>query len=277
MSGTADGWKRGRGPSAFFRDAPSPPERPEPGLPAPSDARSCEPSSRTTRGGERAGLRALRNSARSRIGCSWGLGTVRFTGINARRGRLLENFRFIEHLAARRASPEAWRAHHARHRVPHVGRGGAHETSLGISGTADGWKRGRGPSAFFRDAPSSPERPGPGLPASPDARSCEPSPRTTRGGERAGLRALRNSARSRIGCSWGLGPVRFRQASPPAVDGDAHEGFPQKISHGPLPHLTPVPTLDFACTGHPAARRPHGIGGRSLDSAATRSRNRSHT
>jgi hypothetical protein len=43
---------------------------------------------------------------------------------------------------------KSWRAHHAHHRVPHVGRG-AHEASLGASGTADGWERGRGPSAFF--------------------------------------------------------------------------------------------------------------------------------
>ena len=38
---------------------------------------------------------------------------------------------------------------------PHVGRRGAHQTSLGMSGTAAGWKRGRGPSAFFQRTPSS--------------------------------------------------------------------------------------------------------------------------
>ena len=42
---------------------------------------------------------------------------------------------------------------------PHVGRGGARKASLGTSGTAAGWKRGRGPSAFFQGTPSSPRAP----------------------------------------------------------------------------------------------------------------------
>jgi hypothetical protein len=54
-------------------------------------------------------------------------------------------FRFIADLVARRASPETWRAHHARHRVRFVGGSVAHKTSLGMSGTAEGWKCGRGP------------------------------------------------------------------------------------------------------------------------------------
>jgi hypothetical protein len=39
--------------------------------------------------------------------------------------------------------------------------------------------------------------------------------------------------------------VRFRQASPPADDGDVHEGSTQKKSHGPSlrPHHPPNPTV----------------------------------
>jgi hypothetical protein len=77
-----------------------------------------------------------------------------------------------------------WRAHHTRHRVPHVGRGGAHHASLGTSGTADGWKRGRGPSAFFQAPHCRQQRPAACHPASPDARSREPSLRATAAGTR---------------------------------------------------------------------------------------------
>ena len=62
-------------------------------------------------------------------------------------------FWFIADLVARAHRWKPWRVHHAQHRVPHVGRGGAHQASLGTSGTADGWKRGRGPSAFFSGTP----------------------------------------------------------------------------------------------------------------------------
>jgi hypothetical protein len=52
-----------------------------------------------------------------------------------------------------------WRVHHARHVFPRVGRGGAHRASLGTSGTAGGWKSGRGPSAFFPGTPFPPQHP----------------------------------------------------------------------------------------------------------------------
>jgi hypothetical protein len=42
--------------------------------------------------------------------------------------------------------------------------------------------------------------------------------------EHAGLLARRHFARSRIRCSWRLGPVRIRQASSQTDDGDEHEG-----------------------------------------------------
>jgi hypothetical protein len=60
---------------------------------------------------------------------------------------------FIADRVARRASPENRGELTTRNTsVPHVGRSGAQDTFLGTSGTAGGWKRGRGPSAFFRDA-----------------------------------------------------------------------------------------------------------------------------
>ena len=101
---------------------------------------------------------------------------------------------------------------------------------------------------FFRNSIVFRSAPQPAIPASPDARSREPSLARPRR-ECADSLALRGFARSRIRCSWRLGPVRFPQASPPADDGDEHgrarmstdehEGSPQKISHGPLPHFLP--------------------------------------
>jgi hypothetical protein len=68
--------------------------------------------------------------------------------------------------------------------------------------------------------------------------------------ECAGLLAFRDFARSRIRCSWRLGPVRFRQTSPPpADDGDGHGGPPQKNSHGPSlrPHRPRNQTFHARC------------------------------
>src|SRR5215218_155480 len=77
----------------------------------------------------------------------------------------------------------------ARHRVLHVGRGRAHRASLGTSGTAGGWKPGRGPSAFFLEHLSRRSAPEPTIPASSDARSREPSPRANLFGNAPGLLA----------------------------------------------------------------------------------------
>ena len=48
--------------------------------------------------------------------------------------------------------------------------------------------------------------------------------------ERANPLALRDFAESRIGCSWRLGLVRFRQASPPD-GGGAHRRNPWRVHH----------------------------------------------
>jgi hypothetical protein len=59
--------------------------------------------------------------------------------------------------------------------------------------------------------------------------------------ERAGPLALRDFARSRIRCSWRLGLVRFRQASPPADDGDEHEGPSKNFTWPPAALPSPSP------------------------------------
>jgi hypothetical protein len=174
------------------------------------------------------------------------------------------------------------RVHHAQHRVPHVGRGGAHQASLGMSGTADGWKRGRGPSAFFQAPHCRQQRPAACHPASPDARSREPFPRTTAAGM-AGPVALRDFARSRIRCSWRLGPVRFRHASSPADDGDEHEGVSSKKFSWPLTASAPSAQPDVPrpmsnpkrgnaspASGNAAGRRGSSVGAPSPGSPATR-------
>jgi hypothetical protein len=80
---------------------------------------------------------------------------------------------------------------------------------------------------FFQAPHCRQQRPAACHPASPDARSREPSPAPLRR-ERAGPLAFRDLARSRIRCSWRLDPVRFRPASSPTDDGDEHEGVPSK-------------------------------------------------
>jgi hypothetical protein len=69
--------------------------------------------------------------------------------------------------------------------------GAARQASLGTSGTADGWTRGRGPSAFFQAPHCRQQRPAACHPASPDARSREPSLRTTAAGTRLPSRVPR--------------------------------------------------------------------------------------
>jgi hypothetical protein len=57
--------------------------------------------------------------------------------------------------------------------------------------------------------------------------------------ERAGPLAFREFARSRIRCSWRLGPVRFRLASSLADAGDEHEGVSSKKFSWPLTASAP--------------------------------------
>ena len=162
--------------------------------------------------------------------------------------------RFIVDLVARRGSPETGGELTTRnHRVP------TRRPSRGAPGFSGDVGNGRrmearqgairvfsGNCIVFRSTPQ------PTIPASPDARSRGPSPRATAAGTRRPL-AIRDSERSRIRCSWRLGPVRFRQALPPADDGDEHEdehkGFPQKIKKCGWPACRaslPVPTLGSA-------------------------------
>jgi hypothetical protein len=80
----------------------------------------------------------------------------------------------------------------------HAGRRGLLHACVDASATAEGWKRGRGPSAFFGEIPIPPSSSPPGAdglpqahqsrpPRSPDARSCEAWAREKAGSVRAGL------------------------------------------------------------------------------------------
>jgi hypothetical protein len=102
--------------------------------------------------------------------------------------------------------------------------------------------------SFFRAAPWSPERPGPSHPASPDARSCEPSPRTTAAGTPAFSRSETLQDRASgvcegwVRCAFGTHRRRMRM-------GMSMRGSPQKNSHGPSlrPHHPPNPTFNARC------------------------------
>ncbi len=94
-----------------------------------------------------------------------------------------------------------------------------------------------------------------------------PVPRAQR--ERAGLLALRDSARSRIRCAWRLGSGRLRHASPTADEGSAW-GDPEKIHMAPCRTSSFAPTLSFACSRHPVERRLNSVRAPSLGSPATR-------
>jgi hypothetical protein len=166
-----------------------------------------------------------------------------------------------------------WRAHHVQHRVPHIGRGGAHEASLQTSGTATGWKHGRGPSAFFGNPIVLQSAPQPAIRLYPMRDPVSP-PLARPQREPAALRACRDFARSRIRCSWRLGPVCFRQTwSSPADDGMRNEGFPQKNLPWPLtasapsaqpdvprPMVQPETGKRSTCFGDAAERRLNRVG-----------------
>jgi hypothetical protein len=124
----------------------------------------------------------------------------------------------------------------------HVGRRGALNPLLGMQGTVEGPKRGRGPSAFFRRHLSRLSAPRPTIPASPDARSREPSPRARPGGNAPGLLAGPGFAGSRIGASWGPAPVRLRQAVDAGVgDEDGGIGISPKTRMAPCRASIPLP------------------------------------
>jgi hypothetical protein len=75
---------------------------------------------------------------------------------------------------------------------------------------------------FFRNPVVLRGAPQPIIPASPDARSREPPPCTTAAGTRRPFRAWRLCKIARQ-VFVEAGPVRFRQASPPADDGNGHD------------------------------------------------------
>jgi hypothetical protein len=136
------------------------------------------------------------------------------------------------------------RIRHAQHRVPHVGRGGAHQASLETSGTADGWKRGRGPSAFFtRKAKVTGEQP---LPRS----LGEGSPR-----------AARNERRRRRG----RGPPRRRRGLLPATLRNSQADFAIRIffRHPIAANSAPQPAIRLHLMRDPV-NRPLGRPRREL-------------
>jgi hypothetical protein len=174
-----------------------------------------------------------------------------------------------------------WRAHHAQHRVPHVRRGGAHKAFLKTSGTAAGWKRGRGPSAFFREPHGLPERPGTRHSASPDARSREPSDLTTPAGTRRPSRAPRAlkiahqvfvEAGSRVlpagivaGRRWDM------EVSSKKIVMAPHCVRTIRATRRPTPDVQPETRKRFARPGECRRRRPDCVGAPSPGSPATRS------
>ena len=132
-----------------------------------------------------------------------------------------------------------------------------------------------GPSAFFRGTPSFPERPATGHPASPDARSRRPCPRTTAAGTRQPSRAPRLcEIAHQVFVEAGPGALPARIVAP-ADDRDAHEESPEKTRMAPhcVRTIRPTPrsTLDVqpetgkcsAGFGNTAGRRPKRVGASS--------------
>src|SRR5688500_426228 len=117
---------------------------------------------------------------------------------------------------------------------------GAHRASLGTSGTAGGWKPGRGPSAFFLEHLSRRSAPRPAIPASPDARSRKPPLARTLCGKRPAFSRARASPDRASGVveagSGALAAGRWRRAGRGWRD-----RYLQKNSHGPLPRSIPLP------------------------------------
>jgi hypothetical protein len=166
---------------------------------------------------------------------------------------------------------------------------GCTKLPLGLAATADGSKRGRGPSAFF-DHPilfQSATRPAIRLHLIMmrdlvNRRLARPRR------ERAGHLAHRDFERSRSRCSWRLGPVRLRQASPPAdVEHDRalrrHRCLPQKTRMAPhcvrtirptrrsTPDIQPETGKRSTCYGNAAGRGLNSVVAPSPGSPATQS------
>jgi hypothetical protein len=126
----------------------------------------------------------------------------------------------------------------------HVGRCGAHEAFLETSGTAAGWKRGRGPSAFFRRHLSRLSAPRPTIPASPDARSREPSPRARPGGNAPAFSRGPGFARSRIRFRGARLRCACGRPSAPGWGRGWRDRYLPENADGPLPRFHPSAVPD---------------------------------
>jgi hypothetical protein len=139
----------------------------------------------------------------------------------------------------------------------HVGRCGAHEAFLETSGTAAGWKRGRGPSAFFLRHLSRLSAPRPTIrlhpmrdPANhPLARDPARTPRPSRGPM---LRKIAH--RGFVGSGSGALAAGHRRQS---GDEDGGIGIPQKTRMAPCRASIPLPlpTRPRTRGATPACRR----------------------
>ena len=196
-SGTGEGWKRGRGPSAFFSGGSIVSGAPRTSLPAhpmrdPVNRLLARPRR------ERAGPSALRDFARSRIRCSPRM--VRGASVR-HHPRLMTG---DEHggvplkkilMASCRASVRLpFPTSSGKLRAPRHGRRAGHGVARGELATASRDVRRATRSAMnemFAGCAIISGAPRTSLPASPDARSREPSPRTTAAGTRRLSRAPR--------------------------------------------------------------------------------------
>ena len=167
---------------------------------------------------------------------------------------------FIADLVARRASPETGGEFTTRNTVSRTS-AVAGRTKLPWGRRerqADGSAAGGHPH-FFRELHRLPERPATHHPASPDARSREPSPSHDRGANAPALsrsETLQDRA-SGIRGGWvrcASGRHRRRRMMGMSMGG------PQKMRMAPCRASPPVPTLGFACSGHPAGRRLNSVG-----------------
>ena len=142
-----------------------------------------------------------------------------------------------------------WRAHPAQHRVPYVRRGGAHPRFPGDVGNGSRMEARRGPIRVFSGCPIVSGAPRAGHPASPDARSREPSPRTTAAGRRRPSRTPRLcKIAHQVFVEAGPGALPARIAAP-ADDRDEHVESPSKNADGPSlrPHHLPSPHVPAEC------------------------------
>ena len=142
-----------------------------------------------------------------------------------------------------RITGNPWRVHHAQHRVParRPWRGAPGFPGERRERQTDGSAAGGHPH-FFRQPHRLPERPATHHPASPDARSREPSPGTSAAGTRRPFRAPRVckiAHQMLVEAGSGALPGRHRRRRMIGMSTDEHEGVPSKNADGPLPCVLP--------------------------------------